>query len=159
MNVVQALTVTICYRLEHLSLKCCAVSDSVLSDLSLPLSENKALLSLDLSCNHVGNEGVRQLASALRMNRTLLSLALASNRIGDEGATLLAEVSMFVCVCVCFLCPSSVPVNVFQVLSRFALNHEEIVTRRKLLSVQRSSRLEDGQVGVGHLTPVLGLGH
>jgi len=98
-NVVQALIVTICYRLEHLSLKCCAVSDSVLSDLSLPLSENKALLSLDLSCNHVGNEGVWQLALALRMNRTLLSLALASNRIGDEGATLLAEVlSMFVCV-------------------------------------------------------------
>ena len=43
-------------------------------------------------------------------------------------------------------------INVFQTLSRFALNHEEIVTRRKLLSIQRSSRLEDGQVG--HITPV-----
>lgn len=31
-------------------------------------------------------------------------------------------------------------------LSRFALNHEEIVTRRKLLS--RVRRQEDGQVGV-----------
>lgn len=95
--VIQAPTVTIC-RLEHLSLKCCAVSESVLSDLSRPLSENKTLMSLDLSCNHVGNEGVRHLAAALRMNRTLLSLALASNGIGDEGASVLAEVSVFMCV-------------------------------------------------------------
>ena len=55
-------------------------------------------MSLDLSCNHVGNEGVRHLAAALRMNRTLLSLALASNGIGDEGASVLAEVSVFMCV-------------------------------------------------------------
>lgn len=81
-----------CYRLQHLSLKCCGVSADLLSALRLPLSENKALMFLDLSCNQVGDEGVRHLASALRMNRTLLSLALANNKIGDDGATLLAEV-------------------------------------------------------------------
>lgn len=60
------------------------------------------------------------MASALRLNRTLLSLSLANNSIGDAGAIRLAEV-----------------------LSRFPLNHEEVVTRRKLLSQRR---LEDGQV-------------
>ncbi|XP_020608513.1 leucine-rich repeat-containing protein 71-like [Orbicella faveolata] len=45
------------------------------------------------------------------MNRTLLSLNLGSNLIGDNGASKLAEV-----------------------LSSFALSHEEVVARRLLIS-------------------------
>ena len=45
------------------------------------------------------------------MNRTLLSLSLASNLISDVGCLALAKV-----------------------LQRFALSHEEVVLRRKLIA-------------------------
>ena len=77
---------------ELLSLKCCALTDSSLSQLSSALTDNKTLLHLDLSCNRISDDGVVSLATALRLNRTLLSLTLTNNKIGDRGASALAEV-------------------------------------------------------------------
>ena len=78
--------------LEHLSLKCCAISDHLLVELSPHLSENKSITHLTLSCNRITNEGAVSLATSLRLNRTLLTLALTNNKIGDRGTMALAEV-------------------------------------------------------------------
>ncbi|XP_077993452.1 leucine-rich repeat-containing protein 71-like isoform X4 [Glandiceps talaboti] len=71
---------------------------------------NKNLISLNLSYNKITDGGAAHIANGLRMNRVLLSLSLASNQISDKGSQKLGEV-----------------------LSRFALTHEEIVERRKLI--------------------------
>ena len=71
--------------------------------------QNQKLLSLNLTGNRITDAGATSLAQGLRMNRTLLSLNLANNEIGNVGARKLAEV-----------------------LSHFAMTHEEIVARRKL---------------------------
>uniref|UniRef100_H2YK79 Leucine-rich repeat-containing protein 71 n=1 Tax=Ciona savignyi TaxID=51511 RepID=H2YK79_CIOSA len=74
-------------------------------------TQNKSLLTLNLSFNHISDAGAKHLAQGLRMNRVLLSLCLASNDISDEG-----------CQALC------------SPLQRFALTHEEVVQRRKLMS-------------------------
>ncbi|XP_077861587.1 leucine-rich repeat-containing protein 71-like [Saccoglossus kowalevskii] len=78
--------------------------------LSTPRTCNKNLVSLNLSYNKITDVGAVAIANGLRMNRVLLSLSLASNLIGDVGAKTLSET-----------------------LSRFALSHEEVVERRKLI--------------------------
>ncbi|XP_009292320.1 leucine-rich repeat-containing protein 71 isoform X1 [Danio rerio] len=80
------------------------------SALSNPHSANKNLRSLNLAYNRIGDAGALHIAQGLRLNRSLLSLSLSYNHIGDNGAARLAEV-----------------------LGPFALTHEEIVERRKLL--------------------------
>ena len=123
---------------EHLSMKCCGISDRFLAEMVLPLSENKCLVHLNMSCNRIGNDGANSIASSLRLNRTLLSLALTNNCIGDIGAMGLAKVSIIAA-------ETSLLIKFnFQVLSRFELNHSEIVLRRRLLSLL--DRSEDGIV-------------
>ncbi|KAI2653046.1 Leucine-rich repeat-containing protein 71 [Labeo rohita] len=80
------------------------------SALSTVHSANKNLLSLNLAFNSFGDAGAIHIAQGLRLNRSLLCLSLSYNQIGDNGAAHLAEV-----------------------LGPFALSHEEIVERRKLL--------------------------
>ncbi|XP_026145594.1 leucine-rich repeat-containing protein 71-like [Carassius auratus] len=80
------------------------------SALSTIHSANKNLLSLNLAFNSIGDAGAIHIAQGLRLNRSLLCLSLSYNQIGDNGAAHLAEV-----------------------LGHFALTHEEIVERRKLL--------------------------
>ena len=77
---------------EHLSMKCCEISDGLLAEVASHLAENKSLIYLNLSCNKIGDGGVNSLATSLRLNRTLLSLALTNNHIGDAGALSLANV-------------------------------------------------------------------
>uniref|UniRef100_A0A8C1GHI8 Si:ch211-81a5.5 n=1 Tax=Cyprinus carpio TaxID=7962 RepID=A0A8C1GHI8_CYPCA len=80
------------------------------SALSTVHSPNKNLLSLNLAFNSIGDAGAIHISQGLRLNRSLLCLSLSYNQIGDNGAAHLAEV-----------------------LGPFALTHEEIVERRKLL--------------------------
>ncbi|XP_016119406.1 leucine-rich repeat-containing protein 71-like, partial [Sinocyclocheilus grahami] len=80
------------------------------SALSTVHSANKNLLSLNLAFNSIGDAGAIHISQGLRLNRSLLCLSLSYNQIGDNGAAHLAEV-----------------------LGPFALTHEEIVERRKLL--------------------------
>ncbi|XP_023130005.1 leucine-rich repeat-containing protein 71 [Amphiprion ocellaris] len=80
------------------------------SALSTSRSANKNLLSLNLAFNSIGDAGAAHIAQGLRLNRTLLFLSLSNNQIGDSGAAHLAAV-----------------------LGEFALTHEEVVERRKLL--------------------------
>ncbi|XP_016407118.1 leucine-rich repeat-containing protein 71 [Sinocyclocheilus rhinocerous] len=80
------------------------------SALSTVHSANKNLLSLNLAFNSIGDAGAIHISQGLHLNRSLLCLSLSYNQIGDNGAAHLAEV-----------------------LGPFALTHEEIVERRKLL--------------------------
>ncbi|XP_024921072.1 leucine-rich repeat-containing protein 71-like isoform X2 [Cynoglossus semilaevis] len=86
------------------------------SAISTTRTSNKNLLSLCLAFNCIGDEGAAHIAKGLRFNRSLLFLSLAHNLIGDSGAAHLAEV-----------------------LGEFALTHEEVVERRKLLLEKQSS--------------------
>ncbi|XP_034017369.1 leucine-rich repeat-containing protein 71 [Thalassophryne amazonica] len=105
--------------LTHLSLRNNRIGDEgarlIGSALSTPRSANENLLSLNLAFNSIGDEGAAHIAKGLRLNRALLSLSLSNNQIGDSGAAHLAEV-----------------------LGPFALTHEEVVVRRKLLLEKRS---------------------
>ncbi|KAM9823641.1 leucine-rich repeat-containing protein 71 [Neosynchiropus ocellatus] len=78
--------------------------------LSTPKATNKTLLSLSLAFNNIGDVGAEHIAKGLRLNRTLLFLSLANNSIGDVGAAQLAAV-----------------------FSEFALTHDEIMERRRLI--------------------------
>ncbi|MEQ2256281.1 hypothetical protein ILYODFUR_022707, partial [Ilyodon furcidens] len=80
------------------------------SALSTTKSANKNLLSLNLAFNNIRDAGAAHIAQGLRLNRTLVFLSLSNNQIGDSGAAHLAAV-----------------------LGEFALTHEEVVERRKLL--------------------------
>ncbi|XP_006788066.1 leucine-rich repeat-containing protein 71 [Neolamprologus brichardi] len=80
------------------------------SALSTARSANKNLLSLNLAFNRICDAGAALIAQGLRLNRSLLFLSLCNNQVGDAGAAQLAAV-----------------------LREFALTHEEIVERRKLL--------------------------
>lgn len=71
---------------------------------------NRTLISLNLGFNRIGDAGAGHIADGLRLNRSLLWLSLAHNRIQDTGALKLAEV-----------------------LRPFALQHHELVERRRLL--------------------------
>ncbi|XP_065138173.1 leucine-rich repeat-containing protein 71 [Paramisgurnus dabryanus] len=88
------------------------------SALSTVHSSNKTLLSLNLAFNNIGDAGAIYIAQGLRFNRSLRCLSLSYNHIGDKGAAHLAEV-----------------------LSSFALTHEEIVERRRLIMKREESTL------------------
>ncbi|XP_078577079.1 leucine-rich repeat-containing protein 71-like isoform X7 [Branchiostoma floridae x Branchiostoma japonicum] len=98
-----------------MSLRSCKISDKgaelIGKALSTVKTRNQSLCVLNLNSNLITDVGACHLSNGLRMNRTLLILSVANNAIGDEGAKQLGEV-----------------------LSRFALTHEEIVERRKLIS-------------------------
>ncbi|KAM6974354.1 leucine-rich repeat-containing protein 71 [Tautogolabrus adspersus] len=100
--------------ITHLSLRNNRIGDEgarlIGSALSTTRSANKNLLFLNLSFNSIGDEGAAHIAQGLRLNRALLFLSLSNNQIGDAGATHLVET-----------------------LVDFALTHEEVVERRKLL--------------------------
>ncbi|XP_062291396.1 leucine-rich repeat-containing protein 71 [Scomber scombrus] len=100
--------------LTHLSLRNNRIGDEgarlIGSALSTPRSANKNLCSLNLAFNCIGDAGAAQIAQGLRLNRALLLLSLSNNKIRDSGATHLAAI-----------------------LGEFALTHEEVVERRKLL--------------------------
>ncbi|XP_051247104.1 leucine-rich repeat-containing protein 71 isoform X2 [Dicentrarchus labrax] len=100
--------------LTHLSLRNNRIGDEgarlIGSALSTTKSTNKNLLSLNLAFNSIGDAGAIHIAQGLRLNRALLFLSLSNNQIGDVGAAHLAAI-----------------------LGEFALTHEEVVERRKLL--------------------------
>ncbi|XP_026999697.1 leucine-rich repeat-containing protein 71 isoform X2 [Tachysurus fulvidraco] len=100
--------------ITHLSLRHNRIEEEGARLIGLALSKN--LLSLNMAFNAVGDMGAMYLAQALRLNRNLLYLSLANNHISDVGAAHLA-----------------------QVFGPFALTHEEIVERRRLL--KRKDRL------------------
>lgn len=95
------------------------------SSLSTVPTANKNLLSLNLAFNSIGDAGANHIAQGLRLNRSLLCLSLSHNQIGDEGAARLAEV-----------------------LGPFALTHEEIVERRKLLIKVEESVIQPSLVSL-----------
>ncbi|XP_030644431.1 leucine-rich repeat-containing protein 71 [Chanos chanos] len=100
--------------LTHLSLRNNRIGEEgarlIGSALSTTRSANRNLVSLNLAFNSIGDAGAIHIAHGLRLNRTLLCLSLANNHIGDAGAAPLAEI-----------------------LAPFALTHEEVVERRRLL--------------------------
>ncbi|XP_036948558.1 leucine-rich repeat-containing protein 71 isoform X4 [Acanthopagrus latus] len=100
--------------LTHLSLRNNQIGDEgarlIGSALSTLSSANKSLLSLNLAFNSIGDAGAEYIAQGLRLNCALLILSLSNNQIGDAGAAHLAAI-----------------------LGEFALTHEEVVERRKLL--------------------------
>ncbi|XP_035476267.2 leucine-rich repeat-containing protein 71 [Scophthalmus maximus] len=101
-------------NLTHLSLRNNRIGDDIArligSSLSTTRSSNKNLLSLNLAFNSIGDAGAAHIAQGLRLNRALLFLSLANNQIGDSGAAHLAAI-----------------------LGDFALTHDEVVERRRLL--------------------------
>ncbi|XP_071329790.1 leucine-rich repeat-containing protein 71 isoform X2 [Trachinotus anak] len=100
--------------LTHLSLRNNRIGDEsarlIGAALSTYRSSNKNLLSLNLAFNSISDAGAAHIAQGLRLNRALLFLSLSNNQIGDSGAAHLAAI-----------------------LGDFALTHEEVVERRKLL--------------------------
>ncbi|XP_076443624.1 leucine-rich repeat-containing protein 71-like isoform X2 [Babylonia areolata] len=118
-------------KLETLSLRFCQLGDINAQALGRALGTtnkwNSKLLTLNLSNNRITDEGVRHLARGLMTNRTLLVLNLAANDIGDDGAAALA-----------------------QVLSYFALDHQQLLARRQKLAAQIPALPND-------LSPYLGL--
>ncbi|XP_035038948.2 leucine-rich repeat-containing protein 71 isoform X2 [Hippoglossus stenolepis] len=100
--------------LTHLSLRNNRMGDTsarlIGSLLSTTRTSNKNLLSLNLAFNSIGDAGAAHIAQGLRLNRALLFLSLCNNQIGDSGAAHLAAV-----------------------LGDFALTHDEVVERRKML--------------------------
>ncbi|XP_078123728.1 leucine-rich repeat-containing protein 71 isoform X4 [Sander vitreus] len=106
--------------LTHLSLRNNRIGDEDARLIGLALSTtrsaNKNLLSLNLAFNSIGDAGATHIAQGLRLNRALLFLSLSNNQIGDSGASHLAAI-----------------------LGEFALTHEEVVERRKMLLERRQS--------------------
>ncbi|KAM3595810.1 uncharacterized protein V6R79_003195 [Siganus canaliculatus] len=122
--------------LTHLSLRNNRMGDEgarlIGSALSTPKSANKNLVSLNLAFNSIGDAGAAYIAQGLRLNRALLCLSLSNNQIGDLGAARFAEI-----------------------LGNFALTHEEVVERRKLLLERMqapSFRVDSDQSPTGQLT-------
>ncbi|KAM7373351.1 hypothetical protein PAMP_008210 [Pampus punctatissimus] len=111
--------------LTHLSLRNNRIGDEgarlIGSALSTTRSANKNLCSLNLAFNSIGDAGAAHIAQGLRLNRALLLLSLSNNQIGDSGAAHLAAT-----------------------LGVFALTHEEVVERRKLLL----ERMQPSSLGV-----------
>ncbi|XP_055648381.1 leucine-rich repeat-containing protein 71 [Falco peregrinus] len=100
--------------LVHLSLRNNHIGDEdaqlIGKGLSTLSPSGRSLASLILSFNRISDLGAAYIARGLRLNRSLLFLSLENNDIGDVGATRLAEV-----------------------LAPFALTHDEVVERRRLL--------------------------
>ncbi|XP_067468769.1 leucine-rich repeat-containing protein 71 isoform X2 [Thunnus thynnus] len=111
--------------LTHLSLRNNRIGDEgarlIGSALSTTRSANKNLCSLNLAFNCIGDVGAAHIAQGLRLNRALLFLSLSNNQIGDSGAAHLAAI-----------------------LGEFALTHEEVVERRKLLL----ERMQSSSLGI-----------
>ncbi|XP_058474535.1 leucine-rich repeat-containing protein 71 isoform X2 [Solea solea] len=109
--------------LTHLSLRNNRIGDDcarlIGSALSTTRSSNKNLMSLCLAFNRIGDAGAAHIAQGLRFNHTLLFLSLANNWIEESGAA-----------------------NLAKILGNFALKHEEVVERRKLLL----ERIESGSL-------------
>nr|KAG5692241.1 hypothetical protein BaRGS_011741 [Batillaria attramentaria] len=107
--------------IQQISLRHCRVTDGGAGRIGMALGTatkvNTKLLSLDLAGNLITDVGAGDLAKGLRLNRTLLTLSLANNKIEDKGAIMLAEA-----------------------LSRFALNHDELVERRRLIFIRECNR-------------------
>ncbi|KAJ3328328.1 Leucine-rich repeat-containing protein 71 [Blyttiomyces sp. JEL0837] len=101
------------------------------------VTDDSSLKHLSLRMNNITDAGAKALAGALKTNRGLISLNLWDNRIGKEGAADFAEV-----------------------LSNYALTHDELVSRRKMLAdleKQRREQEEDpivkkakGRINTGH---------
>ncbi|XP_070841286.1 leucine-rich repeat-containing protein 71 [Chaetodon trifascialis] len=124
--------------LTHLSLRNNGIGDEGARLIGLALSTarsaNRNLVSLNLAFNSIGDAGATHIAQGLRLNRALLCLSLSNNQIGDSGAAHLAEI-----------------------LGEFALTHEEVVERRKLLleKTQPSSlRVDSDHSLAGQLSSV-----
>ncbi|KAF0024585.1 hypothetical protein F2P81_023387 [Scophthalmus maximus] len=106
------------------------------------LSEDSNLTHLSLRNNRIGDDIARLIGSSLSTtrssNKNLLSLNLAFNSIGDAGAA-----------------------HIAQILGDFALTHDEVVERRRLLlerthCVQSNTSLNELQVeSVGTGRPLL----
>jgi len=110
-------------NLTHLSLRNNRITEKGAANLgrSLGVFPKCQLLCLNLAFNEIGDEGAKAIAKALRINRSLVSLSLSSNYIGDPG---------------CIAVASSLKV--------FALSHEEIVERRKLISSTSTTTMRSG---------------
>ena len=67
----------------------CLNSDGV-DSISEALRKNNTLTTLDLSGNSIGDKGINSLSEALAVNNSLSSLHLSSNSISNEGATFLS---------------------------------------------------------------------
>ncbi|KAJ3415969.1 hypothetical protein HDV05_003566 [Chytridiales sp. JEL 0842] len=123
--------------MEALSVVLPACTNAGIKVIASSLKTNRGLVSLNLSDNSIGKDGAFDLAEALKFNQTLASLCLGKNHIKDEGAIALAKV-----------------------LSNYALSHDEIVSRRKMLAElekQRRDQEEDpivkkakGRITTGH---------
>lgn len=118
-------------------MKNCNLTDAFIQEVLPQLAANGNLLHLNMSCNSIGDDGCAAIATSLRLNRTLLTLSLTGNSIGDNGVAALAKVRRVQSYCLLLYFYS-------QVLSRFPLNHSEVVQRRRFLSLH--SHLEDGHV-------------
>lgn len=96
-------------KLKHTSMRFCQINDRGVHLIASQLNSfsEQSLLSLNLSSNFISDKGTVSIANFLRSNRKLISLNLADNWITDSGCASL--------------------MNVFK---KFALIHEEIVTRR-----------------------------
>ncbi|KAK7508134.1 hypothetical protein BaRGS_00000373 [Batillaria attramentaria] len=111
-------------RLQNLSLRHCAVTDEgarwIGKALGTAKTANARLFTLDLAGNYVTDVGAEFIAEGLRTNRTLLTLSLANNKISDKGAAKLAES-----------------------LSLFEMTREEIMERRRLISIRDMKALNE----------------
>ncbi|KAJ3293813.1 Leucine-rich repeat-containing protein 71 [Borealophlyctis nickersoniae] len=109
--------------LKSLSLRANNITDAGAKALAAALKTNRVLTSLSLWDNRVGKEGAEAVAEALRVNATLGCLSLGRNSVGDEGAVAFAKV-----------------------LSNYALLHDELMSRKKMmadLDKQRREQEED----------------
>ena len=96
---------------ETISLRGCALTLEQCSAIGTALRTNKTLTSLNLSNNSLDDSKAIAVVSGLRINRTLHCLSLVGNSVTDSTLHFMSK-----CL-----------------LSEFALTHEEIVERRKLV--------------------------
>eukprot|EP00051_Salpingoeca_urceolata_P020978 m.321612 g.321612 ORF g.321612 m.321612 type:complete len:406 (+) comp19711_c0_seq9:223-1440(+) len=102
------------WPLRTLSLRSNGFGDDVALALGEALKTNGYLVTLNLANNRITDAGAQGLVWGLRQNRVLQSLSLNGNKIGDKGAGLIAST-----------------------LDEFALEHDEIVVRRRAVSKSR----------------------
>jgi hypothetical protein len=92
-NMAEALEVLESGSAVSLDFRCCNVriGPDLAAQISVWLSFNVTLTSLDLGNNSIGNEGAAKLAEMLETNTTLRCLHIENNHIGIAGAIHLAE--------------------------------------------------------------------
>ena len=88
-----SLALTVNTSLTSLDFSCYDIDYEGANSLSQALRVNTSLTSLNLSGNSIGDEGANSLSQALRVNTSLTSLTLSGNSIGDEGANSLSQAS------------------------------------------------------------------